>query len=164
MNTMTTTHPIQFKLNGEGVHAQIQPHHTLLETLRQQFNLNGARESCSQGLCGTCTVLVNGQPVSSCLSLALTADGCEVSTIEQGLDAGGQLDDVQQAFIEFGALQCSFCTPGFILMSRDLLSRNSNPSEEDIRNHLSGNLCRCGTYPEIIRAVQSVARQRQGKA
>lgn len=164
MNTMSTTHLVHFQLNGERVSAQIQPHHTLLETLRHQFHLHGARESCGQGLCGSCTVMVNGQPVSSCLSLALTADGCEVSTIEQGLDEGGELDDVQQAFIDCGALQCGFCTPGFVLMSRDLLARHPNPSEEDIRHHLSGNLCRCGTYPEVIRAVLSVARQRQGRA
>ena len=163
MTTSPSTYPIQFQLNGTGVSAHIQPHQTLLETLRKQFNLNGARESCSQGLCGTCTVLVNGHPVSSCLSLALTADGCEISTIENGLDSGMPLDDLQQAFIEHGALQCGFCTPGFILMSRDLLSHNPNPSEEDIRHHLSGNLCRCGTYPEIIRAVQAVAQQRQTK-
>ena len=163
MKTMPSTFPVHFRLNGERVSANIQPHQTLLEILRNKFHLNGARESCGQGLCGSCTVMLNGQPVSGCLSLALTADGCDVSTIEQGRHADGELDDVQQAFIDCGALQCGFCTPGFILMSRDLLSRHPNPSEEEIRAHLSGNLCRCAAYPEIVRAVQSVVRLRQSK-
>jgi len=163
VNTMNYSHAINFRLNGENVSANIKPHHTLLETLRNEFQLKGARESCGQGLCGSCTVMVNGQPVSGCLSLALTADGCDVSTIEESLHVGMDLDDVQQAFIDCGALQCGFCTPGFILMSRDLLSRLPNPSEDEIRAHLSGNLCRCAAYPEIVQALQTVIRLRQSK-
>jgi carbon-monoxide dehydrogenase small subunit len=154
---------IQFTLNGERVSADVEPHHTILDVLRQQFALYGARESCGQGLCGCCAVVVNGESVSGCLYLAAMTDGGEVSTIEN-LDANGELDPVQQAFIECGAFQCGFCTSGFILMSRQLLDRNPDPSEAEIRNFLSGNLCRCAAYPEIIEAVKLAAQMRKSKA
>jgi carbon-monoxide dehydrogenase small subunit len=154
---------IHFTLNRERVSAQIEPHQTILEVLRQHFSLYGARESCGQGLCGCCTVIVNGQSVSGCLFLAAMADGCEVSTIE-GLDASGELDVVQQAFIECGAFQCGFCTSGFILMSRQLLDRNPDPTEAEIKHFLAGNLCRCGAYPEIIEAVKLAAQMRKSAA
>jgi len=154
---------IQFTLNGERVSADVEPHHTILDVLRQQFALYGARESCGQGLCGCCTVIVNGESVSGCLYLAAMADGGDVSTIEN-LDANGELDPVQQAFIECGAFQCGFCTSGFILMGRQLLDRNPDPSEAEIRNFLSGNLCRCAAYPEIIEAVKLAAQMRKSKA
>jgi carbon-monoxide dehydrogenase small subunit len=151
---------INFVLNGERVSAEIQPHQTILEVLRQHFELYGARESCGQGLCGCCTVLVNGESVSGCLYLAAMADGGEVVTIEH-LDANGKLDPVQQAFIECGAFQCGFCTSGFILMSRELLEKNPDPSEAEIKSYLSGNLCRCAAYPEIVAAVRLAARRRR---
>ncbi|APR39544.1 (2Fe-2S)-binding protein [Paraburkholderia sp. SOS3] len=154
---------IHFTLNGEPVSAEIEPHQTILEVLRQQFTLYGARESCGQGLCGCCTVIVNGESVSGCLYLAAMADGGEVGTVE-ALDANGELDVVQQAFIECGAFQCGFCTSGFILMSKQLLDRNPDPSEAEIRHFLSGNLCRCAAYPEIIEAVQLAAQMRRSKA
>jgi carbon-monoxide dehydrogenase small subunit len=154
---------IHFTLNGEPVSAEIEPHQTILEVLRQQFTLYGARESCGQGLCGCCTVIVNGESVSGCLYLAAMADGGEVSTVE-ALDANGELDIVQQAFIECGAFQCGFCTSGFILMSKQLLDRNPDPSEAEIRHFLSGNLCRCAAYPEIIEAVKLAAQMRKSKA
>ncbi|CAB3764535.1 (2Fe-2S)-binding protein [Paraburkholderia humisilvae] len=154
---------IHFTLNGEPVSAGIEPHHTILDVLRQQFSLYGARESCGQGLCGCCTVIVNGESVSGCLFLAAMADGGEVSTIE-ALDANGELDPVQQAFIECGAFQCGFCTSGFILMSRQLLERNPDPTEAEIRHFLSGNLCRCAAYPEIIEAVKLAAQMRRSTA
>jgi carbon-monoxide dehydrogenase small subunit len=122
------------------------------------FTLNG--ESCGQGLCGCCTVLVNGAAVSGCLYLAAFADGAEVVTVEH-LDANGQLDPVQEAFIEQGAFQCGFCTPGFILMTTQLLDRHPDPDDEQIKHYLSGNLCRCAAYPEIIQAVKSAAKKRQ---
>ena len=150
---------IRFRLNGEAVSAQIGTHHTLVELL-QRLGLSGARESCAQGLCGCCTVLVNGAAVSGCLYLAAFADGAEIRTIEEPLAPDG-LDAVQRAFAECGAFQCGFCTPGFVLMSRQLLDANPDPSEDDIRHYLSGNLCRCAAYPEIIRAVQLAARLRQ---
>jgi carbon-monoxide dehydrogenase small subunit len=154
-----TSITIHFTLNGERVSAEIEPHHTILDVLRQQFALYGARESCGQGLCGCCTVLVNGESVSGCLFLAAMADGGEVSTIEN-LDANGELDIVQQAFIECGAFQCGFCTSGFILMSRQLLDRNPDPTEAEIKHFLAGNLCRCAAYPEIIEAVKLAAQMR----
>ncbi|HEY2020119.1 (2Fe-2S)-binding protein [Paraburkholderia sp.] len=158
-----TSITIHFTLNGERVSAQIEPHQTILEVLRQNFSLYGARESCGQGLCGCCTVIVNGQSVSGCLFLAAMADGGEVSTVE-GLDANGELDVVQQAFIECGAFQCGFCTSGFILMSRQLLDRNPDPTEAEIKHFLAGNLCRCGAYPEIIEAVKLAAQMRKSAA
>jgi aerobic carbon-monoxide dehydrogenase small subunit len=147
---------IQFRLNGEQVAAQVAPHETLVEVLREGFGLYGARESCGQGMCGCCTVLVDGRAVSGCLYLASLCDNAEVRTIE----GGAQLDAVQQAFVEAGAFQCGFCTPGFVLMTRQLLEETPEPSEDEIRHYLSGNLCRCAAYPEIIEAVKLAARRR----
>jgi carbon-monoxide dehydrogenase small subunit len=153
---------IHFTLNGESVTAQAAPHHNLVELLQNSFGLFGARESCGQGLCGCCTVLVNGEAVSGCLYLASFAEGAEVVTIEH--DSGAGLDAVQQAFIECGAFQCGFCTPGFVLMTRQLLDEIPDPAEDDIRHYLSGNLCRCAAYPEIIKAVKLAARRRKAVA
>ena len=150
---------IRFTLNGEAVTALVAPHWNLVELL-QSLGLNGVRESCGQGLCGCCTVLVNGTAVSGCLYFAALADGAEIATIEH-LPAGGGLDAVQSAFIEAGAFQCGFCTPGFVLMTRQLLDENPDPSEDDIRHYLSGNLCRCAAYPEIIEAVKLAAKERK---
>lgn len=152
------TRSITFKLNGESVTAQIGTHQHLVEVL-QERGLSGARESCAQGLCGCCTVLVNDVAVSGCLYLAAFADGAEVRTIEHLPD--GKLDPVQEAFIECGAFQCGYCTPGFILMTRQLLDEHADPSEDDIRHYLSGNLCRCAAYPEIIKAVRLAAAKRK---
>ena len=150
---------ISFTLNGEPVSAEIANHHTLLEVVRNEFALYGARESCGQGLCGCCTLIVNGTAVSGCLYLAAFADGAEITTIES-LDASGNLDPVQEAFIEQGAFQCGFCTPGFILMTKQLLERHPDPDDDQIKHWLSGNLCRCAAYPEIIQAVKSAAKKR----
>jgi carbon-monoxide dehydrogenase small subunit len=154
---MMSTRSINFTLNGQPVSTAIEPHRNLVELL-QRFDLFGARESCGQGLCGCCTVLVDGKAVSGCLYFAVWADGKSVTTIE-ALDADGKLSPVQQAFIDAGAFQCGYCTPGFILMSQQLLQENPNPSDDDIRHYLSGNLCRCGTYPEVIEAVKAAAKQ-----
>ena len=154
---------ISFTLNGEPVSAEVANHHTLLEVVRNEFALYGARESCGQGLCGCCTVIVNGTAVSGCLYLAAFADGAEVTTIE-ALDASGALDPVQEAFIEQGAFQCGFCTPGFILMAKQLLDRHPDPDDDTIKHYLSGNLCRCAAYPEIIAAVKSAAKKRAKRA
>ena len=126
---------------------------TLLEVLRDDLGLVGAKEGCGVGMCGTCTVLVNGKPVSGCLMLAEQAADREILTIE-GLAAHGQLHPVQQAFIDEGAFQCAYCTPGFILSTVALLKENPDPSEEEIREYLSGNLCRCGSYRNIVKAVR----------
>ncbi|MGH8741600.1 MAG: (2Fe-2S)-binding protein [Burkholderiales bacterium] len=151
---------IRFRLNGEAVSAQVAPHESLVEVLQEAFGLYGARESCAQGLCGCCTVLVNGLAVSGCLYLASLVENAEVSTIEANKD----LDAVQQAFIEASAFQCGFCTPGFVLMTRQLLEEIPDPSEDQIRHYLSGNLCRCAAYPEIIEAVKLAARNRSRAA
>jgi len=148
---------INFTLNGEAVSTAIEPHRNLVELL-QRFDLFGARESCGQGLCGCCTVLVDGAAVSGCLYFAVWVDGKSVTTVES-LDADGALSPVQQAFIDTGAFQCGYCTPGFILMSHQLLKENANPSDDDIKHYLSGNLCRCAAYPEIIEAVKLAARK-----
>ena len=152
-----STRLINFTLNGQPVSTAIEPHRNLVELL-QRFDLFGARESCGQGLCGCCTVVVDGKAVSGCLYFAVWVDGKGVSTVE-ALDADGALSPVQQAFIDTGAFQCGYCTPGFILMSHQLLKENPNPSDDDIRHYLSGNLCRCAAYPEIIEAVKQAARK-----
>ena len=148
---------IRFRLNGESVEAQVAPHETLVEVLQGEFGLGGARESCGQGLCGCCTVLVDGTAVSGCLYLAALAENREVTTIE-----GGQaLDPVQEAFVECGGLQCGFCTPGFVLITRQLLEEHPDPDDDAIRHYLSGNLCRCAAYPQIMDAVRLAARKRR---
>jgi carbon-monoxide dehydrogenase small subunit len=147
--------PIRFTLNGRKVSALVESHIDLVDLLRR-FDLFGARESCGQGLCGCCTVLIDGVAVSGCLTLAQLVDGKSVSTVES-LDVSGTLSPVQQAFIDEGAFQCGFCTPGFILMTHQLLEQHPNPDDEQIRTYLAGNLCRCAAYPEIIRAVKNAA-------
>ena len=156
------TRTISFTLNGEQVSAEIKPHHNLVEMLQREFNLMGARESCGQGMCGCCTVLVNGAAVSGCLYLAAFVEGTDVKTVESLADARTQaLSPVQEAFIEAGAFQCGYCTPGFLLMATQLLDTHPDPDEDQIRHYLSGNLCRCGAYPEIVDAVKLAARKRK---
>jgi carbon-monoxide dehydrogenase small subunit len=157
---MTT---INFTLNGEPVTADVKPHHNVVEVLQRDFNLTGARESCGQGLCGCCTVIVDGKAVSGCLYLAIFLDGTQVRTIE-GMADGDTLSPEQEAFIEAGAFQCGYCTPGFILMTRQLLDENPDPDDDAIKHYLSGNLCRCGAYLEIMEAVKLAARKRKGAA
>ena len=134
---------------------------TLLEVLRDGLKLWSVREGCGVGACGTCTVLMDGKPVSSCFLLAARAVGYEITTLE-GLGDGHTLDDIQQAFVAERALQCGFCTPGFVLSVKALLEENSDPSDDEIREYLSGNLCRCAGYADILRAVRSVQQKRQG--
>jgi carbon-monoxide dehydrogenase small subunit len=155
---MNSARTIHFILNGRAVSAEVKPHHNLVEMLQAQFALTGARESCGQGLCGCCTVLLDGKPVSACLYLAVFADGAEVTTIEH-LGSANALDPVQEAFIEAGAFQCGYCTPGFVLMTKALLAEHPQPGDEQIKDYLSGNLCRCAAYPEIINAVKNAARK-----
>lgn len=148
---------IHFTLNGVSTATEVGSHENLVELLRR-FDLTGARESCGQGLCGCCTVIVDEKAVSGCLYPAVLAHKKDIRTIE-GLDKGGALSPIQQAFIEEGAFQCGFCTPGFILMVDCLLKERPQPSDDDIRGYLSGNLCRCAAYPEIIRAVGNAAKR-----
>ena len=150
--------PIELQIDGSAVTVD-DDHATLLEVLREQCGITSVKDGCApQGQCGCCTVLVEGRAVSGCLYLAVLVDGAKVVTIEQPAADGG-LDRVQQAFVETGAFQCGFCTPGFVLMARQLLEEHPDPTEDDIRHYLSGNLCRCATYPEIIEAVKLAARR-----
>lgn len=148
---------ITFTLNSRPVSIAVGAHENAVDVLRR-FDLYGARESCGQGLCGCCTIRVDGRPLSGCLTLALRLDGTTVETVE-ALDAGGTLSPVQDAFIEQGAFQCGFCTPGFVMMVTQLLAEKPAPSDDEIRTYLSGNLCRCATYPEIIKAVRAAAEK-----
>jgi len=147
---------IRFTLNGRSVAATIAVYETVVEVLQREFALLGARESCGQGLCGCCTVIVDGTAVSGCLYLAAFVDGAEVVTVE-GLAENGVLHPVQQAFVSQGGFQCGFCTPGLVLMTKELLEQEPHPTDDHIRHYLSGNLCRCASYPEIIKAVKMAA-------
>src|ERR1700688_93346 len=154
---MSGARNVRFTLNGRAVSVALEALRNLVELLHDQ-GLFGARESCGQGLCGCCTVLVDDVAVSGCLYFAVWVDGKSVSTVEH-LDADGTLSVVQQGFIDCGAFQCGFCTPGFVLMAHQLLKAHPDPSDDDIRHYLSGNLCRCAAYPEIIEAVKVAARR-----
>jgi carbon-monoxide dehydrogenase small subunit len=155
-------HTIKFTLNGRPVTADVGTHQNLTEVLQESFGLFGARESCGQGLCGCCTVLIDSAAVTSCLSLAAFADGSDVQTVE-GLADGEELSPEQEAFIEIGAFQCGYCTPGFVLMTRQLLDENPDPDDDEIKHYLSGNLCRCGAYPEIVQAVRLAGEKRRAR-
>jgi carbon-monoxide dehydrogenase small subunit len=143
-------------INNEETEFLCEPRQSLLEVLRETLGLTGTKEGCNNGNCGACSVIVDGQLVDSCLVLAPEIEGKQVRTIE-GLAVGGQLDPLQQTFLENAALQCGICTPGFIVAARALLDRNPNPSEHEIRYWLAGNLCRCTGYDKIVRAVQAAA-------
>jgi aerobic carbon-monoxide dehydrogenase small subunit len=145
-------------VNGAPCQKDVAPHHSLLDVLREQLTLTGTKECCAEGECGACTVLLNGRAVNSCLVLAVECEGEAVTTIE-GLAGNGTLDPLQQAFIDTGAVQCGFCIPGMIVAARYLLSRNPNPSEDEIKEGLAGNLCRCAGYSRIIGAVALAARR-----
>ena len=145
-------------INGREVEASVKPNQTLLEWLRDDLRLRGSREGCGVGVCGSCTVLVDGRPVSSCLMLATNADGKEIQTIE-GLAKGDELDAVQQAFLDQQAFQCGYCTSGMIMAAKALLISNPTPTEDEVRDYLSGNICRCGTYQEVMAAIRTLAEK-----
>jgi carbon-monoxide dehydrogenase small subunit len=153
---------VVFTLNGAAVESRIRPNETLLELIRNDFALYGARESCGQGVCGSCTVEVDGQAVSSCLYWAVQLDGSHVNTIESP-EPDELLDALQRAFVDAGGFQCGFCTPGMIMMCRELLRHTPDPSDDEIRHWLSGSICRCGAYPEILAATRAVAAERQAQ-
>lgn len=148
---------IKIKVNGNWHQLLVKDNWELLRVIREQLGLTGTKHGCANGECGACTVLVDGKPVSSCLTLAVEVDGCSITTIE-GLQEKEDLHPVQKIFLERHALQCGFCTPGMIMATIGLLEENPNPSEEEIKRALAGNLCRCGCYPNIIEAVQEAAR------
>ena len=149
---------ISLTVNGSARAFDAETHHTLLEALRDRLNLTGTKECCAEGECGACTVLMNGRAVNACLVLAVECDGEDIVTIE-GLCVDGQLDPVQQAFVETGAVQCGFCIPGMIVAARYLLSTNSHPTEDEIKDGLAGNLCRCAGYSRIVNAVAIASRR-----
>jgi len=152
------TRKVSFNLNSEKVTVYVKPYETLLETLREGLSLTGAKEACSLGSCGACTVIVNKKPVRSCLVLTLEVDGSEIETIE-GLKKDGNLHPLQKAFIDKGAVQCGFCTPGMIMTAKALLDRNPRPSREEIIETISSNLCRCTGYKKIIEAVEEASNK-----
>ncbi len=153
---------LRFTLNGREVAVEISPSWTLIQVLRDELGLTGTREGCSSGHCGVCTVLLDGEPVNSCLIPAFKADGREVVTIE-GLSRPGQLHSVQKAFLDNGAVQCGYCSPGMILAVKALLDQNPKPSDQEVREAISGNLCRCGTYLEVVEAVRSLCQSEEGR-
>jgi aerobic carbon-monoxide dehydrogenase small subunit len=153
---------IQFTLNGKNITREVPSHRLLLDLLRDEIGLTGTKEGCGTGDCGACTIIMNGKPVNSCLVLSGELDGVDVITIE-GLKIGPELHSIQQAFIQDGGAQCGYCTPGMLMMSKALLDENPDPSEEDIRFALSGNLCRCTGYAKIIQAVQDAAAMMRSK-
>jgi carbon-monoxide dehydrogenase small subunit len=147
---------VQLRVNGEEYDVAVTPNETLVEVLRERLELTGTKEGCGEGACGTCTVLLDGKPVRSCLTLAVEVQGKEIVTIE-GLAKGAELHPVQKAFIEHGAIQCGFCSPAMILTSQALLDENPHPTEEEVRRAISGVVCRCTGYAKIVEAVLAAA-------
>lgn len=153
--------PLSLTVNGEEYRLQVEPRRTLLEVLREDLNLTGARRGCEENFCGACTVLLDGMAVHSCSVLAVQADGREVSTIE-GLAIDGRLHPLQEAFVEHGAIQCGYCTPGMVMSALAFLSKNPRPTDEEVLQALVGNLCRCTGYVKIVQAIQAAAGRMEG--
>lgn len=151
---------VQTTINGEEVDYLCEPRHSLLEVLRDNLGMTGAKEGCNNGNCGACNVILDGRLVNSCCVLGVEVDGCEVQTIE-GIGEPGNLHPLQQKFLEHAALQCGICTPGFIVSAKALLDKNPNPTEQEVRYWLAGNLCRCTGYDKIVRAVLDAADQKE---
>jgi carbon-monoxide dehydrogenase small subunit len=149
---------IAFTLNGEAVSCDVDVRQSLIEVLRDEFEMTGVKEGCSVGECGACTVIIDGQTMESCLYMAVWANGKNVTTIEGVAAEDGQLDNVQQAFVDAGAVQCGYCTPGMILSTEQLLADNPNPTRDEIRRGISGNMCRCTGYQKIVDAVELAAK------
>lgn len=148
---------ITVRVNGQDHRAEVEPQLRLSAFLRERLQLTGLKEGCREGECGACTVLLDGEPVNSCLVLAIQADGRVVETIEGLADADGRLSDLQTAFVTHGAVQCGYCTPGMVMAAEGLLRRNANPTPDEIRQALAGNICRCTGYVTIVKAVQAAA-------
>jgi carbon-monoxide dehydrogenase small subunit len=153
---MTETIPLELSINGERQHCFAGPHHTLLHVLRDVLHLTGSKRGCNQGICGACTVLIDGEAVRGCLSIAANCQSRDITTIE-GIANDQRLNRVQQAMLDEGAVQCGFCTPGMVLAATALLTRHPNPTDDEIREGLSGNLCRCSGYVKIVKAVRRAA-------
>jgi aerobic carbon-monoxide dehydrogenase small subunit len=154
------THTIRMRVNGKDYTVDVPSQRLLIDCLRYDLGLTGTKEGCSVGVCGACTVLMDGQVISSCLTLAVLADGKEVTTVE-GLAHEGKLHPVQQAFIDYGGFQCGICTPGMVVAAKALLDENPNPSDDDIKDWMMGNLCRCTGYYKIIESIRGAATRLQ---
>ncbi|MEM3420944.1 MAG: (2Fe-2S)-binding protein [Candidatus Hadarchaeum sp.] len=154
---------IEFTINGRKRKVFVKPKDLLLNVIRDELGLKGTKYGCGTGECGACTVLLDGKPVLSCLTLAVAVNGREITTIE-GIGTDENLHPIQQAFIDAGAIQCGYCTPGMIISAKALLDRNQNPTEEEIRRAIKGNLCRCTGYVKIIAAIQLAAKRMRGKS
>ncbi len=154
---------IEFTVNGRTRKVQVKPNDLLLNVIRDNLNLKGTKYGCGTGECGTCTVLLDGKPVLSCLTLAVAADGRSITTIE-GIGKESQLHPLQQAFVDVGAVQCGYCTPGMILSAKALLDRNADPTEDEIKQAIKGNLCRCTGYVKIIAAIQLASKRMRSGA
>jgi carbon-monoxide dehydrogenase small subunit len=152
-------HILNFMLNGEPIQVEIEPHLTLLQLLREKLELTGTKEGCGVGECGACTILLDGKSINSCIFPALEAEGKSITTIEGIADGKGGLHSIQKAFVELGAIQCGFCTPGMVLSVKALLDEIPKPTEEEIRNGIAGNLCRCTGYLQIVQAVKAASGQ-----
>lgn len=152
---------LNFTLNGRAVVVEVSPSLTLIEVLRHRLTLTGTKEGCKSGHCGVCTVLLDDEPVNACLVPALKVKGCRVETIE-GIGEPGNLHPIQKAFLDHGAVQCGYCSPGMILSIKALLNRNEKPSTRETKEAISGNLCRCGSYAQIVEAVKSLSREPEG--
>ena len=150
-------HTIHLTVNGEKTEIEVFPNELLVNVVREKLGLTGTKYACGTGQCGACTVVVNGEPVLGCLTLAISVDGAEITTIEGVAQPDGTLAPIQEAFLDTNAIQCGFCTPGMVLVGRDLLSKNPDPSEDQIRHHIKGNICRCTGYDGIVRAIQKTA-------
>ena len=148
---------VSLRVNGLPYEFEVEPRRTLLELLREDLDLIGTKEGCSSGECGTCTVLLDGKAIKSCITLAVQANGKEVTTIEGVENPDGTLHPLQQAFIEHGAIQCGYCTPGMVLSAKALLEENSKPTEQEVRHAIAGNLCRCTGYQKIVEAILAAA-------
>ena len=154
------THTIRMRVNGKDYTAEVPSQRLLIDCLRYDLGLTGTKEGCSVGVCGACTVVMDGVLVSSCLTLAVLADGKAITTVE-GLAQNGKLHPVQQAFIDFGGFQCGICTPGMVVAAKALLDQNQNPSDDDIKDWMMGNLCRCTGYYKIIESIRGAATRMQ---
>jgi carbon-monoxide dehydrogenase small subunit len=150
---------IQLKVNGLAYKKEVEPRRTLLELIREDLELTGTKEGCGLGECGTCTVLLDGKPIKSCITLAVQANGREITTIEGMEEADGTLHSIQQAFIDHGAIQCGFCTPGMVLSAKALLDEKPKPTEMDVKQAIAGNLCRCTGYQKIVEAILAAANR-----
>jgi len=150
---------VRFTVNGETREATVPARRTLVDMLRYDLGLTGTKEACSVGVCGACTVMLNGRQVASCITLAVQADGAQITTIE-GIAHGDELDPVQQAFIDYGGFQCGICTPGQIVAARALLDDNPRPTEDEIKDWMMGNLCRCTGYYQIVEAIEAASKAR----